>query len=83
MYKNIKDYHRSKKNLSYTYQRTGKSIYKVPPKHQRKYMNVNHDMIGYLAIYSHVPSPNIIIELRKERFLQKNSYCCESTCDFY
>ena len=46
-------------------------------------MNVNRDMIGYLAIYSHVPSPNIVIEPRKERFSQKNSYCCESTRDFY
>ena len=46
-------------------------------------MNANRDMIGYLAIYSHVPSPNIVIEPRKERFSQKNSYCCESTRDFY
>ena len=46
-------------------------------------MNANHNMIGYLAIYSHVPSPNIVIESRKERSSQKNSYYCESTRDFY
>ena len=46
-------------------------------------MNANHNMIGYLAIYSHVFSPNIVIESRKEKSLQKNSYCYESTRDFY
>jgi len=28
-------------------------------------------MIGYLAIYSHISGPNIVIESRKERLLQK------------
>ena len=46
-------------------------------------MHANHNMIGYLAIYSHLSIPNIVIKLKKERFSQKNSYSCESTRDFY
>ena len=46
-------------------------------------MNANRNMIGYLAIYSHLSSPNIVIEPRKERLSQKKSYYCESTRDFY
>ena len=40
-------------------------------------------MIGYFAVYSYASIPNIVIGLRKERFSQKNSYCCEPTRDFY
>ena len=46
-------------------------------------MHTNHNMIGQLAIYSHGFIPNIVIEPKKERFLQKNSYWYESTHDFY
>ena len=46
-------------------------------------MHANHNMISQLAIYSHGFTPNIVIEPKKERFLQKNSYYCESVRDFY
>ena len=61
----------------------GNLYIRSPPKHQKKHMNANRNMIGYLAIYSHLSSPNIVIEPRKERLSQKKSYYCESTRDFY
>ena len=40
-------------------------------KESKKHMYANHNMIGYLAIYSHIPISNIVINIRKKRFLQK------------
>ena len=37
-------------------------------------MHANYNIIGQLTIYSHGSTPNIVIEPKKERFLQKNSY---------
>jgi len=37
-------------------------------------MTANRNMIGYLAIYSRLPSLIIVINPRKERSSQKNSY---------
>jgi len=39
----------------------GNLYIRSPPNYSKKHMNANHNMIGYLAIYSHVPSPSIVI----------------------
>lgn len=49
-------------NLHYSVLKGPGNLYiRFPPIIKKKHITANHNMIGYLAIYSHVPGPSIVI----------------------